>query len=49
VCWGTFLGVGLAVLALSCSAVDVCGAELGRAGVLSVPCAEACLPRFWMV
>lgn len=49
VCWGTFSGVGLAVSALSCGAVDVCGAELGGAGVLSVPRAEARLPRFRMV
>jgi hypothetical protein len=41
-----FLGVGLAVLALSYSAVNVCSAELGRAEVLSVPYAEACLSRF---
>jgi hypothetical protein len=41
-----FLEVGLAVLALSYSAVNVCSIELGRAGVLSVPYAEARLPRF---
>jgi hypothetical protein len=41
-----FLGVELAVLALSYSAVNVYSAELGRAGVLSMPYTEACLPRF---